>query len=167
MITLRGRVKGEKKAEACHLVPLVAVTKSGLKTKLWIERVVEAYSRIGIFRGWLFRDARGAPNRQREYEHMLFALIEEGIEKQILPERILPRNSDVAAEYDGISRSGRRGYSTHATNQAISDKDIQRLARWRSVENAGGKHTDFGGTKEGYSDIMMMSKTLLRATRNL
>jgi hypothetical protein len=59
MIALRGRVKGErkKKAEACHLVPLVAVTKSGLKPTLWIKRVVEAYSRIGIFKGWLFRDA--------------------------------------------------------------------------------------------------------------
>jgi hypothetical protein len=40
------------------------------------------------------------------YEPMLFAFIEEVIEKQLLPERILPRNSDVAAEY-GISRSGR------------------------------------------------------------
>jgi hypothetical protein len=163
MIALRGRVKGERKAEACHLVPLVAVTKSGLKPKLWIERVVEAYSLIGIFKGWLFRDARGAPNQQKQYyEHMLFASIVEDIEKQLRPETILPRNSDVAVDY-GISRSGRRGYSTHATNQAISDKDIQRLARWGSIENAGSKQANFGGTKEGYSDIMMMLKTLLRA----
>jgi hypothetical protein len=33
MIALRGRVKGEQKAEACHLVPIVAVTN-----KLWVER---------------------------------------------------------------------------------------------------------------------------------
>jgi hypothetical protein len=101
-----------------------------------------------------------------DYKPMLFALIEEVIEKQLLPERISPRNSDVAADY-GISRTRRRVYSTHVTNQAISDMDIQRLARWRSVENAGGKQADFGGTKEGYSDIMMMLKTPFRATRNL
>jgi hypothetical protein len=61
----------------------------------------------------------------------------------------------------------RRGYATHATNEGISDKDIQRLARWRSIENAGGKQANLGGTKEGYSDIMQMLKTLLRATRDL
>jgi hypothetical protein len=166
MITLRGRVKGEREAEACHLIPIVAITKSGLKPKLWVERAVEAYARLGINHGWLFCDARGAPSRQKEYEQMLFALIDEVIEMKTLPERILPSNMDVAAEY-GIGRSGRRGYTTHATNEAIPDLDIKRLVRWRSVENAGGKQANLGGTKEGYSDIMMMLRTLLRATRAL
>jgi hypothetical protein len=35
------------------------------------------------------------------------------------------------------------------------------------VENAGGKQANLGGTKEAYSDIMQMLKTLLRATRDL
>jgi hypothetical protein len=166
MIALRGRVKGERKAEACHLIPVAAITKSGLKPKLWVQRAVAAYGRIGVTDGWLFRDQRGAPSRQKEYEPRLFALIDEVIENETLPERILPRSTDVAAEY-GIGRSGRRGYATHATNMAISDPDIKRLARWRSVENAGGKQANLGGTKEGYSDIMMMLKSLLRATRNL
>jgi hypothetical protein len=166
MIALRGRVKGERKAEACHLIPIVAVTKSGLKPKLWVERAVEAYGRLGISNGWMFRDARGAPDRQKNYEPMLFRLIEEVIENESLPERILPRNTDVAAEY-GISRSGRRGYTTHATNMSIPESDITRLARWRSIENAGGKQANLGGTKESYSDIMMMLRSLLRATRNL
>jgi hypothetical protein len=166
MIALRGRVKGERKAEACHLIPIVAVTKSGLQPKLWVERAVEAYARLGITHGWMFRDGRGAPSRQKEYEPMLFALIEEVVESEVLPDRVLPKNTDVPAEY-GIGRSGRRGYTTHATNEAIPDPDIKRLARWRSVENAGGKQANLGGTKEGYSDIMMMLKTLLRATRDL
>jgi hypothetical protein len=45
--------------------------------------------------------------------------------------------------------------------------DIKRLARWRSVDNAGGKTANVGGTKESYSDIVMMLKALLRATRGL
>jgi hypothetical protein len=61
----------------------------------------------------------------------------------------------------------RRGFATPAKNYVISYKDIQRLARWRSIENAGGKQANLGGTKEGYSDIMQMLKTLLRATRDL
>jgi hypothetical protein len=54
MVALRGRVKGERKAEACHLVPIVAVTRSGLQPKLWVQRAVEAYRRMGITHGWMF-----------------------------------------------------------------------------------------------------------------
>ena len=166
MIALRGRVKGERKSEACHLVPIVAETKSGLKPKLWVERAVEAYRRLGVTNGWMFRDAKGAPGRQKDYEPELFALIETVIDNDSLPERLLPKSTNVPMEY-GSGRSGQRGYATHATNEGISDKDIERLARWRSIENAGGKQANVGGTKESYSDIMQMLKTLLRATREL
>jgi hypothetical protein len=166
MIALRGRVKGEHKAEACHLIPIVAITKSGLKPRLWVQRAVEAYARVGITHGWMFRDSRGASCKQKEYEPMLFSMIQEVINNETLPEHILPKATDVAVDY-GIGRSGRRGYATHATNENISDPDIKRLARWRSVENAAGKQANVGGTKESYSDIMMMLKTLLRATRDL
>jgi hypothetical protein len=166
MIALRGRVKGEHKAEACHLIPIAAVTKSGLKPRLWVARAVEAYARLGITHGWMFRDPRGAAAKQKKYEPMLFSMIQEVINKETLPEHILPKATDVAVDY-GIGRSGRRGYATHATNENISDPDIKRLARWRSVENAAGKQANVGGTKESYSDIMMMLKTLLRATRDL
>jgi hypothetical protein len=166
MLALRGRVKGEHKDEACHLIPVVAITKSGLRPRLWVRRVVEAYQRLGIRNGWLFRNAHGAPSRQKDYEPMLFSLIQEVIDNKSLPERLLPRDTDVPAEY-GIGRSSRRGYTTHATNEGISEPDIKRLARWRSVENAGGKRANVGGTKEGYVDIMMMLKSLLRATRDL
>jgi hypothetical protein len=166
MIALRGRVKGERKAEACHLVPIVAVTKSGLKPKLWVDRAVEACRRLGITSGWMFRDAKGAPSRQKEYEPLLFSLIQEVIVNESLPEHLLPKDTVVQTEY-GIGRTMRRGYATHATNEGISEKDVQRLARWRMVENAGGKQANLGGTKEAYSDIMQMLKTLLRATRDL
>jgi hypothetical protein len=166
MIALRGRVKGERKAEACHLVPITAVTKSGLKPRLWVERAVEACRRMRITTGWMFRDLKGAPSRQKEYEPLLFSLIQEVIVNETLPERLLPKATVVQTEY-GIGRSMRRGYATHATNEGILEKDIQRLARWRMIENAGGKQANLGGTKEAYSDIMQMLKSLLRATRDL
>jgi NAD/NADP transhydrogenase beta subunit len=51
MIALRGRVKGERKANACHLISIMAKTKLGLKPKLWLERAVEACCRLGITHG--------------------------------------------------------------------------------------------------------------------
>jgi hypothetical protein len=93
-------------------------------------------------------------------------MIQEVIENESLPERLLPR-ATVVPEECGSGRSGRRGHATHATNEGISEKDAERLARWRGIENAGGKQSNLGGTKESYSDVMLMLKTLLRATRNL
>ena len=78
MTGLRGRVKGERKAEACHLIPIVvAVTKSGLKPRWWVQRAVEAYSRLGIMNGWMFRDAKRSPRKQKNYE-TLAALLDSG-----------------------------------------------------------------------------------------
>jgi hypothetical protein len=57
---------------------------------------------------------------------------------------------------------------THATNMEIVDADQKRLARWRYVESADGRTPNFqGGTKESYSDINLMLKTLLLATKKL
>jgi hypothetical protein len=68
----------------------------------------------------------------------------------------------------GISRSGRRGYATHSTNVRIADVDIKRLARWRAIEAAAGRAASLPGrTKEGYSEINQMIKSLLRASRPL
>jgi hypothetical protein len=67
----------------------------------------------------------------------------------------------------GLGDREQEGHAAHATNENISDPDVKPLARWRSVENAAGKQANVGGTKESYSDIMMLLKTLLRATRDL
>jgi hypothetical protein len=47
-LALRGRVKGEALEEACHLVPIAAVTASGLTPRLWVRRDVGAYANLGI-----------------------------------------------------------------------------------------------------------------------
>jgi hypothetical protein len=61
-----------------------------------------------------------------------------------------------------------RGYATHAINKGIADADQKKLARWRCVDSYDGRTPNFkGGTKESYSDINFMLKTLLRATKKL
>jgi hypothetical protein len=66
-----------------------------------------------------------------------------------------------------LGRSGRRGYSTHAsTNMVILDADIKRLARWRYIEAAGGKAPSFAVcwrycTNESYQELNLVIKTLL------
>jgi hypothetical protein len=108
--------------------------------------------------------------RSREngfYEPYMFELIQRVQDAGVVAERLLPREEDITVSH-GIARSGRRGYATHATNVGIADADIKRLARWRVIEAAAGRAASLtGGTKEGYSAINQMIKSLLRASRLL
>jgi hypothetical protein len=74
---------------------------------------------------------------------------------------------DDVPEVYGVSRSLRRGYTSHATNVNIPDSDIKRLTRWRNLESADGKAASHGGIKEHYSEISQLLKSLVRATRRL
>jgi hypothetical protein len=67
-LALRGRVKGEALEEACHLVPIGAITASGLTPRLWVRRAVEAYANLGITNGWMFRNKKGEAERMGFYE---------------------------------------------------------------------------------------------------
>jgi hypothetical protein len=59
-ITLLGRFKGEM-GEQYHKLPLAAVTNSGLQPRMWVGRLLEEYSKMGIFNGPLFQDSNGQP----------------------------------------------------------------------------------------------------------
>jgi hypothetical protein len=85
----------------------------------------------------------------------------------VVASRLLDLEDDVPTLY-GLSRSLRQGYATHATNMGIADADQKRLSRWWYVDSADGRTPNFQrGTKESYSDINLMLKTLLRATNKL
>jgi hypothetical protein len=117
----------------------------------------------GITSGWVFRNKSGAPGRHSDYEPDFFVIQASGV----VAARLLDPEDELPALY-GLSRSLRRGYATHATNMGISDADQKILARWKYVDSADGCTPNFqGGTKESYSDINLMLKRLLRATKKL
>jgi hypothetical protein len=97
----------------------------------------------------------------------MFDLIKRVQDAGVVAERLLPREEDITVSH-GIPRSVRRGYATHAMIVGIADADIKRLDRWRAIEAAVGRAASLpGGTKEGYSEINKMIKSLLRASRPL
>jgi hypothetical protein len=115
----------------------------------------------------MFRDSRGVPGRQKDCKPELFLLIEVVIlNNESLPERLLPKGTIVHMEH-GSRKSGQRGHVTHATNEGVLEKDVERLARWRSVMNAGRKQANVGGKMESHSDVMHVLKMLLKAARDL
>jgi hypothetical protein len=114
----------------------------------------------------MLQDSKRAPSRQKECEQLLFTSIQEVILNEQLPERLLPKATVVQTKHK-IGRSVRQGCATHTTNEGISENDIQRLARWRMIKNAGSKQANLGGTEEACLDVMQMLKMLLRAAGDL
>jgi hypothetical protein len=106
----------------------------------------------------------GEADRMGFYKPYMFELIQRVQEGGTVAESLLPKYEDITMSH-GIARSGKRGYATHATNVGIADADINRLARWRAVEAASGIDASLpGSTKEGYSEINQMIRSLLRAS---
>jgi hypothetical protein len=160
-------VKGEHSEDACHLIPIVATTETGLKPRLWVGRMIEAYWLKGITSGWVFRNEKGAPGRHSDYEPYFFSMVQSIQASGVVASILLDPEDDVPALY-GLSRSLRQGYATHATNMGIADEDQKKLVRWRYVESYEGRTPNFqGGMKESYSNINLMLKMLLRATKKL
>jgi hypothetical protein len=114
---------------------------------MWVDPMIEAYRLKGIASDWVFRDAIGAPGRQSDYEPYFFSMVQVPA-KGLVATRLLNLEDDVPA-LCRLSRSSRRGYTTHPTNMGIGDADQKRLVRWRYVETAEGHTPNFqGGMKE-------------------
>jgi hypothetical protein len=57
-LAMRGKVKGETTEEDCHLIPVAVDTESGLCPRKWVGRVLEAYERLVMVSGCMFKDKK-------------------------------------------------------------------------------------------------------------
>jgi hypothetical protein len=137
---------------------LASVTDSGLKIRFWVEALVEVREKQGRFHGPAFcKDDTGKPARARDYElYIMDALAEIQSDH---PELIGPE-IDVYEDI-GVSRTLRRTAATRAQEAGVSSPDIDRMNRWRSIENAAGRNANLR-MRDHYADIRLLVKGLLR-----
>ena len=161
MIPLLGRFKGET-GERYHLTPWAAETKSGIKIKFWIQLLMAMHTQLGRKRGYAFCTKEGECLSSKEMQHIILYYLQ-----KVKFERphLIPNEVDVYEAY-GISRSFRRGATTHATNQRVNQRDIDAANRWRNVENAQGKRIS-QPMRDHYSEVAQMVPTLLRFSQAL
>ena len=120
--------------------------------------MVEQRAEEGVFRGPAFCEFGGGDLQDpAELEGVILDVIEE---IQSDDPTILDGDLDVR-ERVGISRSFRRGSTTEARNQGLSDSDIDAMNRWRSFEEAKGKRPGLK-MRDHYAEKSNMLKTLLR-----
>ena len=160
-IPLLGRFKGET-GERYHLTPMAAITRSGIKLKFWIDLLLRMHAARGRKKGPAFCDQKGLRMKSSMMQRVILDLL---IKIQISDPLIIPASVDVLEEY-GISRSFRRGATTHARNCGVKLSDIKAANRWRDKENAQGRSIN-QPMADHYSEVKQLLPTLLRFSKAL
>ena len=134
---IAGRTKGVSLSGAKFGIPCVAVTsQSKLKPGIWALRYCRLLKLGGQRGGYLF------PGALADYEDVFYSMLE-GIQASN-PELISP-SLDVREDF-GISRSVRRGGTSHALNMGIDELLVKAINRWRDEMNSEVPRLDMPGT---------------------
>jgi hypothetical protein len=154
-MALLGRFKGET-GEQYHYIPLAPITASKIKVHFWMSTVRRWYKAKGIFKGPIFRNAKGKRVRAGYWAQAILSRFQA---IQLSRKDIIPDDVKVTEEY-GMSRCWRRGSNAQALAQGVSEHTINRNNRWRTKERARGK-TPCLAMIEHYADVRLIVKRLM------
>ena len=136
LATLLGRFKGET-GERNVLLPLAAKTKSGIKTRMVIDRLVEVLKSEGKTTGALapaICHSTGLSISRTELNNEFISALEK---IQDSHPQLIAKVVDVAGTYN-IYRSLRRGATSRATAVGLGQPEIERNNRWRKFQTRSG-----------------------------
>ena len=156
IIPLLGRFKGETR-ERYHLTPLAALSAPGIDLGFCVKLLITMNKKLGFFNGPAFTFPNGDPITSRLLQPIILSELEK---VQSNFPGVIPDSVDVQEGY-GISRSFRRGSTTHATNMKVSQSDINAADRWRNAENAQERKIN-QPMRDHYAEVSQMVPTLLR-----
>jgi len=160
-----GMVGRRKRLIGCRafLLPSVIETASGLRPGIWLGRIIEAFEGLGLITGYvMFRDDGGDP-RLSDYNHVFVDCLL-GVQAR-RPDLIHP-DIEVAADF-GLPRSGRRGATTQARVNGVSEMDIGTNQLWRKTELNVGRAFRFGDMIPYYTEVAQSLPIQLRFSRAL
>jgi hypothetical protein len=164
---LLGRFKG-RDGERLHLLFMVPVTHSGIKTRCYLEWLAERREEQGFFHGPAFCDHRGKEIDSGVYEGLILEVLHEHQdweETQASEDHKLLKGVDIDGRY-GIFRSFKRGAITRAQEAGVSEADVNRAGQWRKVEGAKGRQAG-GSMREHYTELVQLLDARLRFSRAL
>jgi hypothetical protein len=142
-LVLSGRFK-QTEGERLFFLPLACRSKSGIDNRLWTHRVVDAYGKVGITAGPLFRVSQKGTKVRRcsvgDLDVLFHGVLQRVQERwpQILDPKVKIQDEM------SVRRSLRRGSTTEASNKQIPREVIEANQRW-------GKHQRSHGVLPGMS----------------
>ena len=140
IIPLLGRFKSED-GDRMHVIPIVNRTRSGIKVRLWLERLVSLLRSERRTNGPAFCDEEGYLLQASAVEEVIHPIL---IEMQSIPryKDEIPSSLDVTSWYR-VARSCRRGAENTALDQGISSEVVKFVHRWSKFERNKGRLPGF------------------------
>jgi hypothetical protein len=160
-VPLVGRFKSEK-GEQCHIIPMAAETRSGLKPLLWINRLIEECEIQGRVKGWAFANEEG---EQVAMGYFFDTILDRLVRIQEAHPELLNPDINLYEEV-GLARSFRRGSNSQAQNRQVPPDVINWINRWRAEERAKGKVTA-SSMRVLYAETKLMLDTYLQYSSSL
>ena len=157
IISLLGRFKSEE-GDRMHVFPLASVTRSGIRIRAWLERVVTVLRMEQKHNCPAFCDVDGFALRASDIEAVFHPILAD-MQLEDRFSEFLPRGLDVREHYMCF-RSFRRGAETTARNQGVDKSVIEFIHRWSESERSRGNVPGFN-MLEHYAEGAQMRPTQL------
>lgn len=140
IVPLLGRFKSED-GDRMHVIPIVNETRSGIKVRLWLERLVVLLRDEERTNGPAFCDEEGYLLQASTLEDIIHPIL---MEMQTIPKYKdeIPPSLDVTSWYR-LARSCRRGAENTALDQGTSPEIVNFVHRWSKFEKNKGRLPGF------------------------
>jgi hypothetical protein len=162
IVPLLGRFKGEHHAKQ-HLLLSKGVTGSGIRVRLWVERVLAVHRELGRTAGPAFVNAVGTQSSTFEMNELFLELLVELYDRR--PELFGLDVQGVAdlPEKFNVFRSFRRGSESRAVAMKVSESDRYVVNGWKRKESAGSNRVGHS-IDQHYVDVALVNDSFLRYT---
>jgi hypothetical protein len=162
IVALRGQVKGEH-GEREHLLPTASTTRSGIKVRGWMRRVIVVNQQCDRVTGPALCDDSGVVLKSRDMNEVLHDLLGEiYVEHPAFFDSDIQSIADIEDKYS-VYRSFRRGSDSLAIAMKVPSEDIKVVNRWSRKEASGTSKVSMDMTQY-YADIHILLPSCLRYT---
>ena len=136
LVSLLGRFKGEQ-GSRMHVFPLSDRTSSGIRIRLWLERVVKILEDERKRNCPAFCDGEGYQLTERMVEEVIHPVLQD-MQGDASLRGMIAKGVKVV-EFYRCFRSFRRGAENTAMNNGVSQSTIELVHRWTKFERSRGK----------------------------
>lgn len=162
VIPLLGRVKGEHHVRQ-HLLLSKGITGSGIRVKLWMERVLTVHKILRRSVGPAFVNHEGLQSSTAEMNDLFLEVLVDVHENRPDLFGFDINNAADLVEKFNVFRSFRRGSESRAVAMKVSEADRYVVNRWKKKESAGGNRVGHS-IDQHYVDISLVNNSFLRYT---
>ncbi|KAL7534137.1 hypothetical protein ACHAWF_004730, partial [Thalassiosira exigua] len=149
-ICLLGKVKGETRVDQ-HVLNVANHTRSGLKPRFWVEKLIQVAAEEGRASGPAFASAGGELADSRSYDER-FLLYMERVQAE---DKGLIDKDEKLREWYSLFRTPRKTAQTRIVRAGFGDSFQKAFSRWAQVEKAGTRRVK-RGMPEHYAEATLL-----------